>query len=185
VFSHFIDQVLFIVVLTWITLYPFSLFNTRNAETSLLTAGFLSCHHQFMKRLRIMLPAILLIAGFSKVCAQTPPSGSGCLLNGRVYYQNVQPSTTSGLNYRFRYNPAFYYELTCDGTRYATLGAIVRTPILNSVINCGTSANYNDNTGTTYFINVVNCTIDKGCMILVLICSFTGFVFIRSKGSVL
>jgi hypothetical protein len=114
--------------------------------------------------------------------AQVPPAGTGCYYNGRLYYQNVQPTTTFGLNYRYRYDPAFYYEMTCTNNEYPDLVSVLTTGIFAAPVNCGTSSSYFANDGTMYYFNVIACPLDRLSIFLLIPLSALAYRYIkRSK----
>jgi len=127
------------------------------------------------------LTTIFLSVFFTSLYSQVPPAGTGCYFNGRLYYQNVQPTPTFGFNYRFHYDPGFYYELTCTDNQYASLGNVLTVGIFNAPVNCGTSSNYNANTGVMYYFNVINCDFDHLSLLLLIPMSVVGLVVLRKR----
>jgi len=117
------------------------------------------------------------------LCAQVPPAGTGCYYNGRLYYQNVQPTPTSGFNYRYQYDPNYYYELSCTNNQYASLGGVLTVGFFNTPVNCGTSNSYFANTGVMYYYNVVNCELDYLISFLLIPLSVVGAAFIKRNVS--
>lgn len=131
-----------------------------------------------------LLIIVLLSVISTSLRGQVPPAGTGCYFNGRLYYQNVQPTPTFGLNYRYQYDPAFYYELACTNNQYASLGNVLTTGIFNAPVNCGTSSSYAANTGVMYYFNVVNCGLDQLSLLLLIPLSVAGMISIKKGCSV-
>uniref|UniRef100_UPI0025F5F8EA hypothetical protein n=1 Tax=Pedobacter sp. UBA5917 TaxID=1947061 RepID=UPI0025F5F8EA len=67
----------------------------------------------------------------------------------------------------------------CTNNVYAILNSMLTVGIFNAPVNCGTSATYSLNTGTMYYISVINCPLDH--LLILLSIPITILAFYRFR----